>query len=204
MTKNERNLNLIKQKDYDKLIKLNQPFIITQAKKYSYDELSFSNYMQAGRIGLYNAAQKFDIEKGENFLTYASHYIKKYIMAEMDNENTIHIPGYLTHGENKIDIQTISTSQQIGDEITLEDTLASPIEDNEIDDNALHLRTAVLKLFNELKPDEKYIVSQYLNFDDTDDKITMKQIGEKMGITRQAVSEKYNRIIKKLKDNLSF
>lgn len=42
--------------------------------------------LQSGAVGLYEAAKRFDTEKGFTFLTYATHWIRKYVLKEVCNE----------------------------------------------------------------------------------------------------------------------
>jgi hypothetical protein len=42
--------------------------------------------IHAGAVGIYEAAKRFDTEKGYTFLTYAVPWIRKYVMLEVCND----------------------------------------------------------------------------------------------------------------------
>lgn len=44
------------------------------------------DFLHAGAVGLYEAAVRFDKELGYTFLTYATHYIRKYVRIEVAND----------------------------------------------------------------------------------------------------------------------
>ena len=63
----------------NKLIEANLRLVISLAKHYQGCGLSFQDLIQEGNIGLIKAADKFDVEKGFRFSTYASWWIKQAI-----------------------------------------------------------------------------------------------------------------------------
>jgi RNA polymerase sigma factor (sigma-70 family) len=74
---------LIKAKDgdmcaRDKLVKCNQLFVASIAKKYQTDG-NFLDIVNEGNIGLLIAIDKFDLSKGNGFLTYAVGWVRKKI-----------------------------------------------------------------------------------------------------------------------------
>lgn len=67
-----------------RLVENNLGFIKKLANKYSEDfenfGIEFEEIVQEGCIGILEAVNRFDINKGTKFLTYATSYIEKYIL----------------------------------------------------------------------------------------------------------------------------
>lgn len=81
------------------LILKNEKFIYECAlkiNKFYNHKLDIDDLVQVGKIGLINAAKKFDVHSGYAFLTYAWHYIRQSIHRSIRNEGyTIRIPSYI-------------------------------------------------------------------------------------------------------------
>jgi RNA polymerase primary sigma factor len=113
LTKQEEYDICLKIKSGDKdaiteLVKHNLRFVIHIAKKYQNLGLTFEDLISFGNIGLYRAAEKFDVDRGFKFITFAIWYIKAEIKAALtDLSSTVRIP----HSQNSEDF----TQQQISD-----------------------------------------------------------------------------------------
>ena len=53
------------------LVKANLRFVVNVAKKYQNQGLPLSDLISAGNIGLMNAIDRFDVDKGYHFISYA-------------------------------------------------------------------------------------------------------------------------------------
>lgn len=86
----------IKQGDKDarkRFINSNLRLVVSIAKRYHCDTLTFLDLIQEGNLGLMQALEKFDIALGYKFSTYATWWINQYILrAIIDKGNTIRIP----------------------------------------------------------------------------------------------------------------
>ena len=203
LPKNEQNLQYIREGQIDKLIKANTYYIYKFVSKLPIDDTSIKqDLVQEGRIGIYKASQTFNPEDGTPFIAYARNYIKKEIFRYLEKyQNTIKIPSRIFWDSDN-HIKTISTAIQLNDDTssTVEDLLEDKVEDNEIDDNQYFKNKAILMRFNELKPQQRYIVSNYLGLDAEKGSMTLKEIADELGITRQAVQEQYHTAIKKMRN----
>lgn len=77
-------------------------YVNAYIKRYGY-HLDFEDLEQVGFIGLLKAAEKFDVQKGLTFSTYAVHWIKQAISRDiMDNGYMIRIPVHMMERINKV------------------------------------------------------------------------------------------------------
>ncbi len=133
-TRNEINLTHITNKDFDSLLRTNQRYINTIAYSFGINDAEVINdLIQVGRIGLFNAYQKFDITKSPVFISYASWYIRKEMIQFLnDNTNTIKI-SYTTRELLKAGqipaTRTISMQHPINDSGgIIESLIANPVD----------------------------------------------------------------------------
>lgn len=91
------------QKARERLIESNLRLVVSIARDYKNDHLSFLDLIQEGNIGLMNAVDKFDFRKNVRFSTCAYWYIKQSILRALENKSkTIRTPSYLIELKNKI------------------------------------------------------------------------------------------------------
>ena len=64
----------------DKLIVANLRFVVNVAKHYHNNSLSLSDLISEGNLGLITAVDKFDVDKGYHFISYAVWWIRQSIL----------------------------------------------------------------------------------------------------------------------------
>ncbi|HPR18048.1 MAG TPA: sigma-70 family RNA polymerase sigma factor [Candidatus Cloacimonadota bacterium] len=72
--------------DKNKIVVEYLPLVRSIAAKYNKLGIPQEDLEQEGMIGLLEAADKFEADKGAKFSTYATYWIKKYILEAVDKE----------------------------------------------------------------------------------------------------------------------
>jgi RNA polymerase primary sigma factor len=72
-----------------KLVTSNLRFVISVAKKYQFQGLSFSDLINEGNMGLVKAARKFDETKGFKFISYAVWWIRQGITQAISEQTRV-------------------------------------------------------------------------------------------------------------------
>jgi RNA polymerase primary sigma factor len=81
------------KKAKDKLVNANLRFVVNVAKKYQGQGLPLSDLISEGNIGLMNAVERYDVEKGFHFISYAVWWIRQAILkAICEKSRMIRLP----------------------------------------------------------------------------------------------------------------
>ena len=214
------------QQAFETLVNCNLRYVISIAKKYRYSGVPFEDLIQEGNKGLTEAARKFDYTKGYRLISYADSYIKKYILNCIRQNNLTHIPEDKYSlmidikkycDEYRLENGNVPTNEEIATKFSLNNnevealltsdsyvSLSEVLFDDEAKEleNVIGLQQAnsnILGYLENLTDFEKDIVISYLGLDGHK-QMTFEEIGEVYGITKQAVSQRYRKIINKLKD----
>ena len=79
----------------DLLIRANIRFVFMLAKRFQGRGIELPDLVQEGILGLIRAADDFDFSRGNRFTTYASHWIKQYIVRAIEDKGRlIRVPTY--------------------------------------------------------------------------------------------------------------
>ncbi|MBN2049641.1 MAG: RNA polymerase sigma factor RpoD/SigA [Spirochaetales bacterium] len=77
----------------DMLVKANLRFVVNVAKKYQNQGLPLSDLISEGNIGLMHAIERYDVDKGYHFISYAVWWIRQAILkAICEKSRMIRLP----------------------------------------------------------------------------------------------------------------
>lgn len=87
----------------DKVVRANLKLVVKIAKKYAGLGVPFMDLVAEGNLGLIRACRRFDLKKECRFSTYASCWIKQFIMRALANQRkTIRVPVYMVERIGRI------------------------------------------------------------------------------------------------------
>lgn len=97
----------------DMLVKANLRFVVNVAKKYQNQGLPLSDLISEGNIGLMNAIERFDVDKGYHFISYAVWWIRQAILkAICEKSRMIRLP--LNRANELVQIEKARKELQAG------------------------------------------------------------------------------------------
>lgn len=103
----------------EKLVVANLRFVVSVAKQYQNQGLSFPDLINQGNLGLVKAAQKFDETRGFKFISYAVWWIRQSIMeAISEHTRIVRLPLNRISSINKISKAIPYLEQQLEREPT--------------------------------------------------------------------------------------
>ncbi len=88
----------------DKIVKANLRFVVNVAKKYQNRGLELIDLISEGNIGLMNAIDKFDVNRGYHFISYAVWWIRQSILKAIGEKGrAIRLPSNRVNELSKIE-----------------------------------------------------------------------------------------------------
>jgi len=165
----------------DMLIKANMRLVVNIAKRHSGQADNVFELLSDGNMSLIRAVEKFDFGRGFKFSTYASWAIMKNFARSIPDEK---------HRRERF--------------VTGHDEVFEVAPDNRSDEHeqvATHERAthSVNRLLEYLEPREREIIRMRAGLDDTGKNMTLEEIGQQFGITKERVRQLNARAMKKLR-----
>ena len=226
-TNNKNNIKLIEGKNFDELLRVNYLYILKIANSYKQDNSLLKDLVQEGRIGLVEAAHIYDKSINPNFLNIATYYIKKYMTQYLRNNiSTIKLPNHYwstkKYIEKKMDndeLYDIYSDDELTKVEKLVHTNAKRIISGDLSNDdgktvvfnsiayndgdyeqrtqeEYQARHRVFNLLEKLKVDDQKLIRMYFGIDTEQKNIV--EIAELLNCTKQNISLKLKRILKKL------
>jgi len=99
----------------DKLTNANLRLVLSIARKYMGQGLSYLDLIQEGCVGLIKAVDKYDWRKGFKFSTYATWWIRQAIIRAVANQSrTIRLPIHMSDKIRLLKSETVTLSRELG------------------------------------------------------------------------------------------
>jgi len=202
----------IKKGDRDALEMLtraNLRFVVSVAKQYQNQGLSLPDLINEGNLGLIKAAEKFDETRGFKFISYAVWWIRQSILQALAEQSRIvRLPLNQVGSLNKIN-KAFSKFEQEFERKPLPEELAE--SDNNLLDvlpnfdspkaDKILLRESLVKEIERslttLTERERDIIKLFFGIGVPE--MTLEEIGEQFGLTRERVRQIKEKAIRRLR-----
>ena len=165
----------------DHLISCNMRLVVAIAKRHAAQSDNFFELLSDGNMSLIRAVEKFDYSRGNKFSTYASWAIMKNFARSIPEEKKRR-ERYVTGSE---DAFTATPDMR-----TDEQEIVSSVEQT---------KHRVNRLLEYLEPREQQIVRMRAGLDSYSEGMTLEEIGQQLGITKERVRQLNVRIMTKLR-----
>ena len=145
----------------NKLVESNLRFVVQVAKQYQGMGVELEDLIGFGNLGLFEAAKRFEADRGIKFISFAVWYVRAEIQKSLnDMGRTVRIPSHKTMTE---EYSTISTGMKIGDDEDSE-TYADrylPAEKETPESALKDLKYDLSRALGLLKPKQKAAVEMF-------------------------------------------
>jgi RNA polymerase sigma factor (sigma-70 family) len=174
----QHDANVVKER----LISANMRLVTSIAKRHAAQTDNFFELLSDGNMSLIRAVEKFDFGRGFKFSTYASWAIMKNFARSIPEEKHRR-ERYVTGHEDLFEAAPDNRSDE-------QEVVASA-------EQAAH---RVNRLLDYLDERERQIIRMRAGLDDGAKAMTLEEIGQKLGITKERVRQLNVRIMKKLRE----
>jgi RNA polymerase primary sigma factor len=104
-----------------RLVESNMRLVINIARTYHSRAIPLEDLIQEGAIGLIQAIERFDPDKGFRFSTYATHWVRQSIGRAIDNKaKAIRLPAHVVPTLRKVEKLKLDLTDQLGREPSLD------------------------------------------------------------------------------------
>ena len=198
------------RKALEKLTRANLRFVVSVAKQYQNQGLSLPDLINEGNLGLIKAAEKFDETRGFKFISYSLNKISKaFSKFEQENERKpspeelaeeLDIPVDKISDTLKVSGRHISVDAPFveGEDNSLLDVLVNddaPVADRSLMNESLSKE--IDRALATLTERECEIIKMFFGIGCQE--MTLEEIGDKFGLTRERVRQIKEKAIRRLR-----
>jgi len=172
------------------LISSHLAYVVHIAKEFRGRGLPFEDLISEGCVGLLKAIRRYRPSEGTRFMTYASFWVRKEILAAVsDQPNAVHIPRYARqHGHSSIRVLRLDTPQQVDGALSLGDCLRHqdplPAEMMIESEQTRRVRCEVLRL----DPRERTVIASRFGLDGRPPQ-TLVEVAQRFGLSKERVRQ---------------
>ena len=167
-----------------RLVECNLRFAVQVAKQYQGMGLELEDLIGFANEGLFEAAKRFDPNRGVKFISFAVWYVRAELQKALnDLSRVVRIPSHKTMTEGK-DFSTLSTSKKVGDDEdseTYADRYLSG-EQAKPKHEVTDLKELLNVALNSLKPKQRDAVKMFYGID-REYPMHMEHIAEELNVT---------------------
>ena len=167
-----------------RLVECNLRFAVQVAKQYQGMGLELEDLIQVANLGLFEAVERFDPNRGVKFISFAVWYVRAELQKALnDLSRVVRIPSHKTMTEGK-DFSTLSTSKKVGDDEdseTYADRYLSG-EQAKAKHEVTDLKELLSVALNSLKPKQRDAVKMFYGID-REYPMHMEHIAEELEVT---------------------
>ena len=168
----------------NRLVECNLRFAVQVAKQYCGMGLELEDLIGFANLGLFEAAKRFDPDRGVKFISFAVWYVRAELQKCLnDKSRVVRIPSHKTMTEGK-DFSTLSTSTKVGDDEDSE-TYADRYlagEQAKAKHEVTDLKEMLSVALNSLKPKQRDAVKMFYGID-REYAMHMEQVAEELNVT---------------------
>lgn len=169
----------MKPHERNALVEANMGLAYSYAQRFCATNMEYEDLAQEGMLGLMDAVDRFDPERGVKFSTYAVWHIRKSIMEAIRSRNdTVRTPRR----------QTSKTCSTLENENTLGDTTPQPDEElAELEEKA-HLHKSIHECLRYLTLRDSLVI-QLRHGVNVAEPLTLKVVGKLLDVTPERVRQ---------------
>ncbi len=174
----------------DLLISANLAYVVHIAKEFRGRGLPFEDVIAEGCVGLLKAIRHYRAENGTRFMTYASFWVRKEILAAIsDQPYTIHVPRYAReHGCNSPRLLRLDVPERADGKLSLADRLRHqdplPVETLIESGQVRRLKRLLLRLV----PRDQAVLAWRYGLGGQPEQ-TLNEIAQRLGVSRERVRQ---------------
>lgn len=129
------------------LIECNLRFVISVAKQYA-NGVGLEDLVNEGNMGLIKAVERYDETKGFKFISYAVHWIRRYIIEHINSTKAIRLPLNKVQDVSAINKKIVELEHKYQRDITLVDLLDGDYKDDKEVQELLRIKSLDISSYN--------------------------------------------------------